>query len=58
MFPEIAVRADGWRFAGCSQLTEPDCEVKEALAEGKISRERYENYRLFYEELKNRREFR
>ncbi len=58
LFPEIAVRADGCRFAGCSHLTEPDCAVKEALAEGKISRERYENYRLFYEELKNRREFR
>ena len=54
-FPEIASRADGCRFAGCSHLTEPDCAVRKALEEGKISAERYENYRLFYEELKGRK---
>ena len=58
LFPEIATRADGCRFAGCSHLTEPDCAVKEALERGEISEGRYENYRLFYEELKNRKEFR
>lgn len=58
LFPEIASRADGCRFAGCSHLTEPDCAVKEALERGEISEGRYENYRLFYEELKNRKEFR
>ena len=54
-FPEIASRADGCRFAGCSHLTEPDCAVRKALEEGKISADRYENYRLFYEELKGRK---
>ena len=54
-FPEIAFRADGCRFAGCSHLTEPDCAVRKALEEGKISADRYENYRLFYEELKGRK---
>ena len=58
LFPEIASRADGCRFAGCSHLTGPDCAVKEALERGEISEGRYENYRLFYEELKNRKEFR
>ena len=58
LFPEIASRADGCRFGGCSHLTEPDCAVKEALERGEISEGRYENYRLFYEELKNRKEFR
>lgn len=58
LFPEIASRADGCRFAGCSHLTEPDCAVKEALERGEISEGRYENYKLFYEELKNRKEFR
>ena len=58
LFPEIVSRADGCRFAGCSHLTEPDCAVKEALERGEISEGRYENYRLFYEELKNRKEFR
>ena len=32
-FPEIASRADGCRFAGCSHLTEPDCAVRKALEE-------------------------
>lgn len=41
------------RFKGCSHISEPDCGVKEALAEGKISSLRYENYKLLYEELKN-----
>lgn len=39
------------RFRGCSHIGEPDCGVKAALG-GKVSRLRYENYRLLYEELK------
>lgn len=45
------------RFSGCSHISEPDCSVKKALSEGKISPVRYENYRLIYEELKNRRKY-
>lgn len=41
------------RFQGCSHIGEPDCGIKDALAEGKISSLRYENYKLLYEELKN-----
>ncbi len=41
------------RFLGCSHIHEPDCGVKQALEEGKISRIRYENYVAMYEELKN-----
>lgn len=41
------------RFNGCLHLNEPDCGVKEALAEGKISSIRYNNYKLLYEELKS-----
>ncbi len=40
------------RFQGCSHIGEPDCGVKDALREGKISTLRYENYKLLYEELK------
>lgn len=40
------------RFQGCSHIGEPDCGVKDALREGKISSLRYENYKLLYEELK------
>ena len=48
-----AVKEAGITIKGCSHISEPDCGVKEALAEGKISPLRYENYKLLYEELKD-----
>lgn len=45
------------RFNGCSHTHEPGCQVKEAIEEGSISKERYENYKLIYEELKNRKKY-
>lgn len=45
------------RFQGCSHIHEPDCGVKAALAEGKISSIRYEDYVMLYEELKNVRKY-
>lgn len=50
-YPEFCVRADACRFAGCLHLTEPDCEVRAALQRGEIAPERYDAYRLLYEEL-------
>ncbi len=52
-YPEFAVFEPYCRFKGCSHISEPDCGVKDALEEGRISQIRYENYRLLYEELKN-----
>ncbi len=43
------------RFGGCSHIAEPDCGVKTALEKGEISRVRYDNYRMIYEELKNQK---
>ena len=34
------------------RVHEPECAVKQAVEEGKIHRQRYENYVSFYEELK------
>ena len=45
------------RFLGCSHTHEPDCGVKKALEEGKISRIRYENYVNIYQELKEKRKW-
>ena len=45
------------RFNGCVHIHEPDCAVKEALKAGKISRSRYDNYVIFYEELKSQRRY-
>lgn len=51
-FPEFRTYEGTCRFQGCAHIHEPDCAVKRALAEGKISRSRYGNYVLFYNELK------
>ena len=53
-FPEFDPYEGTCRFLGCVHVNEPDCCVKEAVEAGKISRERYENYRSFYEELKEK----
>lgn len=45
------------RFQGCSHTHEPDCGVKAALAEGKVSPVRYEDYVALYEELKSVRKY-
>lgn len=39
------------RYLGCSHIHEPGCVVQEALAGGRISKSRYENYVQIYEEL-------
>ena len=56
-YPEFIPFEKNCRFIGCSHITEPDCGVKQALEDNKISRERYDNYRLIYEELKKIRKY-
>lgn len=57
-YPEFTPYAEQCRFAGdCVHMEEPDCGVKAALAAGKISQSRYDNYRLLYQELKERRRY-
>ena len=51
-YPEFLAYEPYCKFQGCSHITEPNCGVKDALAEGKISPVRYENYVLLYNELK------
>lgn len=56
-FPEFESYEENCRFLGCVHIGERDCGVKDAVEEGKISRNRYENYRLFYQELKEKRRY-
>ena len=56
-YPDFAEYEPYCRFQGCSHINEPDCGVKDALEQGKISRIRYDNYILLYEELKNIRKY-
>ena len=56
-YPDFAEYEPYCRFQGCSHINEPDCGVKDALKQGKISRIRYDNYILLYEELKYIRKY-
>ena len=56
-FPEFAQYEDDCKFLGCVHIGEKVCGVKDAVAEGKISKSRYDNYRLMYEELKQKRRY-
>jgi len=56
-YPEFASYEKYCRYGGCAHINEPVCGVKDALDEGKISRERYENYKLLYEELKTKKKY-
>ena len=51
-YPEFLPYEPYCKFQGCSHISEPSCGVKDALAEGKISQIRYDNYILLYEEMK------
>lgn len=50
-YPEFAGYEAGCRFAGCSHIGERLCGIKGAVEAGEISRMRYENYCLLYQEL-------
>lgn len=56
-FPEFAQYEDECRFLGCVHVGEKVCGVKDAVADGRISRSRYENYLLLYQELKEKRRY-
>lgn len=44
LMPDLAKYSGHCRFSSCLHRSEPDCSVKQALAEGKILRERYDTY--------------
>lgn len=56
-FIEFAEYEPFCKFQGCVHINEPICGVKEAVKQGEISLVRYENYKLMYEELKNKKKY-
>lgn len=56
-FKEIKRYGEKCRFISCLHGNEPDCDVKKQVKDGNISKERYENYLLFLEEIKNIRRY-
>lgn len=45
------------RFGGCNHIGEKECGVKSAVSKGQLSNSRYENYKLFFEELKDQKKY-
>ncbi|NLL94123.1 MAG: ribosome small subunit-dependent GTPase A [Clostridiales bacterium] len=56
-FPEIIELEGGCRFNGCVHINEPKCAVKEAVMQGEIGSSRYDNYKIMYEEIKNKKKY-
>ena len=44
------------KFRGCLHESEPYCEIKQAVEDGRISKERYEHYLMFLKEVKEKKE--
>lgn len=51
-YPEFAPYEHTCYYPDCMHLSEPDCSVKNAVAEGRISKERYESYTQLMAEVK------
>lgn len=54
-FPEFRQRSHECKFRGCTHMTEPKCAIKSALEAGDIPVYRYNHYRHFMEEIKERK---
>lgn len=56
-FDEFLEYENDCRFLGCMHLMEPDCAVKQALVQGKISKIRYENYKQMVSEVEDQKKW-
>lgn len=56
-FPEIAAYTGTCKFNMCNHISEPGCLVKKAVSDGRISRMRYDDYVMIYNELKEKRKW-
>ncbi|MGP7817554.1 ribosome small subunit-dependent GTPase A [Niallia sp. 01092] len=54
-FPEIEKTSDNCKFRGCLHLSEPKCAVKAEVDAGLIAEYRYEHYKDFLQEIKDRK---
>ena len=52
LFPEFRGLNAECRYSDCMHINEPECAVKEALENGRISRSRYDSYLIMTEEVK------
>lgn len=56
-YPEFSEYEGVCRFQDCVHVSEPDCAVKQAVAQNIISKTRYERYVQLFDELKSRKRY-
>jgi ribosome biogenesis GTPase / thiamine phosphate phosphatase len=54
-FPDIREKSESCKFRGCLHISEPKCAVKTAVDNGEIPPYRYEHYKDFLQEIKDRK---
>ena len=57
-YPEMRGSLGKCRYQDCLHISEPDCDVKRAVAEGRISEGRYERYKILMNDIKELRKHR
>ena len=55
-FIDLKPYVQNCEFVGCTHIKEQNCGIKQALEQGKITQERYENFCKIYLELKDKEE--
>lgn len=56
-YPEFLSFEEQCYFGTCSHISEPVCGIKDAVKDGKISKIRYENYCMLFEDIKSQRKY-
>ncbi len=56
-FPDFTAVEDGCRYDDCRHRKEPDCGIRQAVADGRIAQSRYESYLAMLEEILARKEW-
>ena len=56
-YPEFIAPSHNCKYKSCLHLSPKDCGVCEAVKNGKISKLRYENYKILQENIKNVKRF-
>ncbi|KOP82093.1 ribosome small subunit-dependent GTPase A [Cytobacillus solani] len=54
-FPDIEKLSEECKFRGCLHMAEPKCAVKAAIENGELPSYRYEHYKTFLQEIKDRK---
>lgn len=55
LFPEFESNSGSCKFNDCRHIYEPKCHIKQLVDENKISKKRYEFYKMLYLKLKEER---